>query len=158
MKLTKTGEMEPVEEEPESLELSTKYAGIALIVDDEVLNCDIAQEILEDMNMKVFSAYSGELALDICNKLLHSKTKIDVIFMDYSMPEMSGDEVTKILRSSTYQPITKDTVIVGVSAHTSPEVKEKCLLAGMNHFENKPFRANRLRYYLELCKLIKPEN
>lgn len=127
---------------------------IALVVDDEILNCDIAQEILEELGIEAYTAYSGELALNICNRFLTSNTKIDLILMDYSMPEMTGDEVTKILRSSTYKKITEDTKIIGLSAHTDPEIKAKCLLSGMNTFENKPFTSKMLEKLLEKYNLI----
>ncbi|MFT5757168.1 MAG: PAS domain S-box-containing protein [Alteromonadaceae bacterium] len=81
---------------------------IILVVDDEPLLCELAKELLSENGFTVYSALSGEAALE----LLQSQ-KIDVMITDVIMPKMNGyelsDNVTmlypsiKILLASGFQ-------------------------------------------------------
>lgn len=113
---------------------------VALVVDDEILNLDFLQHHLEDLGLEVYTAFDGELALELCHKLLILNKAIDVIFLDYNMPAMNGDECAKKLKDSRFFPILKDTRIIGLTAHRDENIKSQCLEAGMDMVEYKPFR------------------
>jgi CheY-like chemotaxis protein len=127
---------------------------VALVVDDEVINADILQGWLEQLGLEVFVAYEGELAVELCNRLLTLGKPVDVIFLDYSMPLMNGDECTKALRSSQFDPILKETKIVGLTAHRDPDIREKCLEAGMDVVEYKPILMDKVRSILTRLEII----
>jgi len=118
------------------LALNTK---VAVVVDDEVLNADFLQSWLESLGYKVYIAYNGELALELFNKLLTFNTVVEVIFMDYSMPVMSGDECVQRLRTQKFDPILKNCRIIGLTAHRDNDVKRACLNAGMDIVDYKPY-------------------
>lgn len=130
---------------------------VALVVDDEVLNSDYLQMHLEEFDIEVFTADDGDMAVELCSKLLTMNKKIDIIFMDYSMPNMNGDICTSTLRESKFDPVLKNTPIVGVSAHRDPDTKKKCLLAGMDLFEYKPFSFDSIQAILQKFSIIKRE-
>lgn len=113
---------------------------VALVVDDEILNLDFLQHHLESFGVEVYTAFDGELALELCHKLLILNKAVDVIFMDYNMPNMNGDECTKKLKDSRFAPILKDAKIVGLTAHRDEQIRSQCLEAGMDMVEYKPFR------------------
>jgi len=121
---------------------------VAIVVDDEVINADIMQGWLETLRLEVYVAYEGELAIELCNRLLTLGKTVDVIFLDYSMPLMNGDECSKILRSPIYDSILRDTKIVGLTAHRDPDIRQKCLDAGMDMVEYKPILKDRIRSIL----------
>ena len=63
-----------------------------LVVDDNDVNCLVADSMLKILGYKTFVAKSGAEAVDFA-----SKTKFDLILMDWQMPEMNGfDTATAI--------------------------------------------------------------
>lgn len=127
---------------------------VALVIDDEPINADIAKEIVSDFGLEVYAAGNADIALDLCFKFLVQHKRIDLIFLDYNMPEIYGDELATILRQSRFEPILKDTPIVGLTAHTDAETRRKCLEAGMNRVESKPFNVTRIKEILVEYGLI----
>ena len=130
----------------------------ALVVDDEILNTEYLQTSLEFLGFEVYIAHDGDLAIDLCLKLLTFNKPIDLIFMDYSMPTLNGDECTRRLRKPMFDPILKNAKIVGVTAHFDPETKEKCLSSGMTIVEKKPFNYADLQRILKLFEFIPDKN
>ena len=126
---------------------------VALVVDDEIMNTEIAKDIVARFGLEVFTASNGDLALEICYKFLSKKKRIDIIFMDYSMPGMRGDQVTATLRESRFLPILEGTPIIGLTAHNDSETKRKCLASGMNKVELKPFNVAKIKEILQEHKI-----
>lgn len=78
----------------------------------------------------VFTAASGAEALEI-----HKKEKVDIIVMDLNMPEMAGDEVTRLVRQD---PELKKVSILLATLLDGDEEKERCMQAGANATIKKP--------------------
>jgi len=76
------------------------------IVDDESVVCSNVAAFLEDEGFTVFSALSGEEALDF---LL--KKNIDVAIVDMRLPGIDGD--TFILKAHEIQPVLKFLIHTG---------------------------------------------
>lgn len=76
------------------------------IVDDESVVCSNVAAFLEDEGFTVFSAVSGEEALDF---LL--KQKIDIAIVDMRLPGIDGD--TLILKAHEVQPVLKFLIHTG---------------------------------------------
>jgi DNA-binding NtrC family response regulator len=76
------------------------------IVDDESVVCSNVAAFLEDEGFTVFSAFTGEEALDF---LL--KQKIDVAIVDMRLPGIDGD--TLILKAHEVQPALKFLIHTG---------------------------------------------
>ncbi len=77
-----------------------------LVVDDEIAVCSNVAAFLEDEGFMVFSAVSGEEALDI---LL--KQKIDVAIIDMRLPGIDGDML--IVKAHELQPLLKFLIHTG---------------------------------------------
>lgn len=125
-----------------------------MIVDDDIFNLEILKDLLQSFGIKVHSAYDGERAIEICLKFLAMNHKVDLIFMDYNMPNMNGDECTKTLKTEKFNSILSETPIIGITAHSDAKTKEKCLEAGMTQVENKPFTIIRLKEILKQYNII----
>jgi len=67
-----------------------------LLVDDEEALREVSKELLVECGYKVILAKSGQEAIDIYRK---NFTEIDLIMLDMSMPDMSGDEVYSKLKA-----------------------------------------------------------
>ena len=106
-----------------------------LVVDDEPLVRQSVQLLLEDDGYIVEEAESGAAAL-----ALFEPGKFDMIFTDYCMPEMKGDQLAAaIKRRSPKQPV------VMITAFPEKLTSSDCPLGGIDSFICKPFEADALR-------------
>ena len=103
-----------------------------LIVDDNEDVRLLLQMILEEEDNYTLSfAETGPEALDRSIELLP-----DLIFMDMSLPQMSGWEVVAELR---LMPALAQSPIVALTAHASKADQERALAVGCNFYLSKPF-------------------
>ena len=122
--------------DPESV-LRNEYAGFSvLIVDDEPINREVAQELLEETGLIIDTAENGAEAIAKAWDANYS-----LILMDMQMPEIDGLEATRQLRASSAY---RRTPIIAMTANAYAEDRERCFAAGMNDFLSKPFDPDRL--------------
>ena len=104
-----------------------------LLVEDVVMNQDLACRILHGWGMKVDVASNGREAVD---KVLAQS--YDLILMDIQMPEMDGVEATIAIRKMP--DTSKSTLpIIAVTANVLKSDKERYLLSGINDILAKPY-------------------
>jgi PAS domain S-box-containing protein len=102
-----------------------------LLVEDSFINQTILASMLRSAGHFVDVASSGAEAITAA-----SENSYDLIFMDVSMPDMSGMDATEIIRK---QGGTAATVpIIAITAHAIKGYQEMCLAAGMNGYATKP--------------------
>jgi PAS domain S-box-containing protein len=104
-----------------------------LVVDDNLINREVAGEILKNSGCDVVLATSGEEAIKLVQRKL-----FDVILMDIQMPTMDGIETTKQIRKLDLELSPK---IVAMTAYAMKEDKERFLKLGMDDYLPKPIRA-----------------
>lgn len=80
-----------------------------LFVDDNEMIVEITKKLLEDCDINLWTALDGDEAL----KIVQTET-IDIIFTDEEMPNMSGTELMKAVKTSF-----PDIYIVLITAHSS---------------------------------------
>ncbi|MDW6092933.1 ATP-binding protein [Vibrio rhizosphaerae] len=107
-----------------------------LVVEDTKTNQMVIQILLEQLGYSVTIAGHGQECLDIIAK----HPDFDLILMDISMPVMDGIEATQRLRHHNIL-----TPVIALTAHSTPEDREECLLAGMDDFIVKPFRKHQIQ-------------
>jgi len=118
-----------------------------LLVEDNVLNQELAIELLNKVGIKIMLAENGKQALDIL-----SKEKFDGVLMDIQMPIMDGLTATKMIRQ---QECFKNLPIIAMTANTMVGDREKALAVGMNDHISKPINFKKMIY--TMIKWIKPE-
>ena len=118
-----------------------------LLVDDNDVNQEVAQEILGEIGVTLDLANNGQEALD---KL--ASGEYDGVLMDCQMPVMDGYEATRRLR---LLPKTREIVVIAMTANALVGDKEKCLAAGMNDFVAKPIDVDQL--FMVMARWIKPK-
>ncbi len=106
-----------------------------LLVEDNELNMEIAQEILQNAGAIITQAENGKKAVEIF-EAAPAKT-FDVILMDVMMPEIDGLEATRIIRRMDRLD-AKKIPIIAMTANAFSEDIEKSLEAGMNEHIAKP--------------------
>ncbi|WP_159441244.1 PAS domain-containing hybrid sensor histidine kinase/response regulator [Desulfopila aestuarii] len=107
-----------------------------LLVDDNIINQEVATEFLEDAGMAVTVAANGRECL---NALLCDS--YDLVLMDLQMPVMDGLEATERIRRDNR---FRDLPVVAMTAHAMTGDREKCLAGGMNDHITKPINPEAL--------------
>ncbi len=125
-----------------------------LLVEDNEVNQQIAQELLQIVGLNVEVAPNGVVALAKVQG-----QNYDLILMDIRMPEMNGLEATQRIRSlaqiGNLETERFATVpIIAMTAHAMSADKVKSLEAGMNDHVSKPVNPEEL--YAVLVKWIAP--
>ena len=105
-----------------------------LVVEDDELNQAIVCGLLQHAGHCVSVASSGEQAL----ATLAEANSIDMVLMDWQMPDMDGLEVTRRLRAGQAGAMGQRVPIVALTANAFAEDRAACLAAGMNDFLSKP--------------------
>lgn len=128
-----------------------------LIVDDHPASILLLQEMLAD-HCECFAATNGPQGIALFEKAVHHGKPFDIVLLDIEMPDMSGIDVLKALRSMEVELRKKDllfgsvafenrkyTRIIMQTASDNPQdlfdsyLKGKC-----NGYINKPFHKTEL--------------
>jgi CheY-like chemotaxis protein/two-component sensor histidine kinase len=108
-----------------------------LLVDDDVRNVFATTALLEDHDVVVVPALSGEEALALLPK--HPDTA--TVLMDIMMPQMDGyDTMRAIRRNSKFRALP----IIALTAKAMKGDREKCLEAGASDYISKPVNVDQL--------------
>jgi CheY-like chemotaxis protein len=112
-----------------------------LVVDDNPVDCLIAQKVLEstDLKYEIVFRNSGSAAIELLSCLLQTKQKLpDHIFLDINMPGMDGFEVLKELISKFEQQLTVKIHFLTSSIHYKD--RERAFInKWVSNFLIKPF-------------------
>ena len=116
-----------------------------LVVEDNLVNQQVARGRLERMGFDVHVAENGAAALDMLNR-----EHYDLIFMDCQMPVLDGYQATRRIRETEQRTAgSKRIPIVAMTAHAMAGDREQCIKAGMDDYVSKPFRTEELKAILE---------
>lgn len=111
--------------------LKSRFGGMSvLLAEDEPVSQEVSRGLLEDVGLVVDLAADGEEAVRLARE-----NRYALILMDMQMPNLSGDEATRAIRTDSSN---LDTPIVAMSASVGAEVHRVCRDAGMNDYIAKP--------------------
>lgn len=112
-----------------------------LLVEDNELNREIAQEILEESGFVIETAEDGTVAVEMVGKA--QPGYYDLILMDVQMPIMNGYEATKAIRKLENKQLA-DIPIVAMTANAFEEDRKMAMDSGMNAHVAKPIDVKKL--------------
>ncbi len=121
---------------PSAKEQKPPVTADILIVDDEKLLCSMVGRVLSEDGHTVAQAYSGQEALEYCQK-----KAFDIIFLDVRLRDMSGIEVWRRLRRTPVKPCV-------IFFSGDPTIQDPALLIrqeGADGFIRKPFDINEIK-------------
>lgn len=101
-----------------------------LIIEDNLLNLELATDLLEANGFVVASAPTAEEGVRMARELVP-----DLILMDFSLPGMDGLSATKYLKTD---PATRHLPVVGLTANAMKGDQESALDAGCDGYLTKP--------------------
>lgn len=109
-----------------------------LVVDDQRNIVELLESIIADKGHAVDTAYDGKQALDLLNT-----NQYDLAIIDHNMPEMTGMELLKYIKS---EGIPVKTIIIS----GYPNVQESFFRKlGVDEFIKKPFGIQDIENMLE---------
>lgn len=112
-----------------------------LLVEDNQLNMEIAEELLKPTGVKLEKARDGKEAVEKVEA--HPSGYYDLVLMDIQMPVMNGYDATEAIRKlegGAYEELP----IVAMSANAFSEDISKGKSAGMNGYISKPVERDKL--------------
>jgi PAS domain S-box-containing protein len=109
-----------------------------LVVEDNLINQQVAEELLNAEGALVSLAANGALGV---SAVAASHPPFDVVLMDIQMPVLDGYAATRKIRQELKMV---DLPIVAMTANAMATDRQACLQAGMNEHVGKPFDMNHL--------------
>ena len=117
---------------------SPPLRGLLLLVEDNVVNQEVAIVMARSLGCEVHVAEDGVRALEIVGH-----ARYDAILMDCHMPRMDGFAATRAIRAAERDGAR--TPIIALTANAMDGDREACLEAGMDDYLAKPFDREQLR-------------
>ncbi|MDR1622456.1 MAG: response regulator [Synergistaceae bacterium] len=109
--------------------------GKVLVVDDVVVNLDVAKALMTPYHLTIHCASSGRQAIELVRE---GKNEYDVIFMDHMMPEMDGIEAVRLIRGKIGTEYARTVPIVALTANAIVGNEAMFLKNGFQAFLSKP--------------------
>ncbi len=126
----------------EKVKEKVEFAGKRiLLVEDNLMNREIATEYLQDFGFLVENAENGKEACDILENI--EPGYFDLVLMDIQMPIMNGFEATQKIRSFKNKKIA-NIPIIAMTANAFEEDRKAAENAGMNGHLAKPIDVEKL--------------
>lgn len=113
-----------------------------LLVEDNLINQEVAKELLNDLDYTADIANNGREAVNIL--LSNQEDAYDIVLMDCQMPEMDGYEATEQIRMGMAGEANLAIPIIALTANAMKGDKQKCLDAGMDDYLSKPIDPSKL--------------
>jgi CheY-like chemotaxis protein len=121
-----------------------------MVVDDDCHTLNFVTECLSQMGQEVYSAASGEEAIELIRKL---RVKIDLLLSDVIMPGITGIELARRLVADT--PATK---IIFMSGYMKPALTSENSGNRESGFLQKPFSGKTLINHIKQVLAELPPN
>ena len=117
-----------------------------LLVEDNELNREIAEEIIGETGIRIESAVNGQEALEMYES--HEEHYYNLIFMDIQMPVMDGYTAARMIRKSNKED-ARSIPIIAMTANAFSDDVAQSKRAGMNEHITKPLDIEELMRCME---------
>jgi PAS domain S-box-containing protein len=121
---------------PPTTRIAVLRGARVLLVEDNAMNRQLAQEILQPTGVLLDTAENGPAAIAAVRQAAYN-----AVLMDVQMPGMDGYETTRRIRAT---PVGATLPIIALTANAMERDRQDCLAAGMNDFLTKPVDADQL--------------
>ena len=114
-----------------------------LVVDDNFTNLEVAGGLLKKYDATIVTAISGAECISTIEKM-----HVDIVFLDYMMPEMNGIDTIYAMRALDLEN-AKTVPVVALTANVVSGAKEMFMDAGFSDYISKPIDVNKLEHTLK---------
>ena len=114
-----------------------------LVVDDNFTNLEVASGLLKKYDATIVTAISGAECISTIEKM-----HVDIVFLDYMMPEMNGIDTIYAIRALELTN-AKTVPVVALTANVVSGAKEMFMDAGFSDYISKPIDVNKLEQTLK---------
>jgi signal transduction histidine kinase/CheY-like chemotaxis protein len=121
--------------------------GRVLVVDDLMMNLDVARGLMLPYGLTIDCVSSGREAIERIRAVPEdapASGKYDIVFMDHMMPEMDGVEATRIIREEIDTEYARTVPVVALTANAVSGTRDMFLRNGFNGFISKPIDIHQL--------------
>jgi two-component system sensor histidine kinase/response regulator len=148
-----TARMGKCSEQPHKRILSADLAGKqVLVVDDNATACQVLDGLLSGMNFSVEQAASGQGCLDAVVRADTQGRPFEVVFLDWQMPGMDGNETAVRIKALDLQQMPR---MIMVTAFGRDEVIKGAQDVGIEDVLVKPVNASTL--FDSVTRLLNPD-
>ncbi len=112
-----------------------------LVVDDNDVNRAILKEQITQWACKALTISSGAQALRVLDKAAEKNIQIDLMIVDYQMPNMNGEDLVRHIKA---QNTHADIPIIMLSSVDKCELRDRMMGLDIEAFLTKPSRASAL--------------
>ena len=113
----------------------------ALVIDDNMINREVAVELLSSHDIEADQADEGMTGLSMLRKKPY-----DLVLLDINMPGLDGNTVCQVIRDDSE---TRHRYVVAYTAHAYAADQEKMLAAGFDALLIKPISFESLTRAIE---------
>ncbi|HRY29105.1 MAG TPA: response regulator transcription factor [Elusimicrobiota bacterium] len=112
-----------------------------LVIEDNKCSRRLYERFLGLEGYEVRSAADGRTGLELLKSW-----KPDLLVLDYMLPDMTGEDICRVLRET---PELKSVLILMITAHTYKASDEHCMKMGADGYLEKNFKPEQLKVYVE---------
>lgn len=123
-------------------EAKKKYR-VLLVEDEETTQYLVMKILISHGSFYVDLAINGEEAIKAIER-----RNYDVVLMDLRMSKVDGYQATHMIRNNYGDKVISGVPIIGFTANTNPNERDKCFRSGMDDFITKPFKREDLIYVI----------
>jgi two-component system, NtrC family, response regulator HydG len=121
-----------------------------VIIDDEIILCEILDMFLSSEGYAVKSFYNSNSAYE---HITNNNEIPDLVIIDYNIPEFSGIDILKKLKIKY-----SDIKIVMMSGSADKQIMLECYKHGVETFIKKPFKPEQIIKVIEEILVSKSKN
>lgn len=111
-----------------------------LVAEDNPVNQKLARYMLENLGLEVLLAEDGKIAYELLEKEHEAQRQVDLVLMDFQMPEWDGLTATRAIRAREEAEGRPHLPILALTANAMTGFDETCRQAGMDGVLTKPLR------------------
>jgi len=123
-------------------DFTASYSNV-LVVDDTPTNLKLISGMIKLFGIEPDNATSGKECIEMMEK-----TKYDLVFIDYMMPVMNGEDTLKQIKGRTTSPNFMNVPLVALSSKSLQRDRNKFMEMGFDEFISKPIDDKELEHIL----------
>jgi CheY-like chemotaxis protein len=126
--------------EPASISESALTGARVLVVEDNLVNCQVIETLLSKLGVQVVVVTDGQQAVQAITQVDTDAPhqSYDLILMDLQLPVLDGYAATALVRQWEAQQQLVRLPIIALTADAFDDSRSQCLAAGMDDFLTKP--------------------